>query len=264
MFRQKAGMLLIGALLALWQAPSATAADGQDKELHIVRLDTAPRIDGVLDEAIWEQATLVSDFHQVEPIEFAAPGERTEVRVFFTRDAVYVGARMFQDPARITANILKQGSEAKIWDDDWFGFDIDPWDAADATLLESGGWALVDPRSVAASPGSYRRYIQGSALELLVPKDMYVRGRTGWFSDRSACYLASGKPVVALDTGFSASLPVGKGLVTFDTRDQARAALHDVLANYEVHAEAARSLAEAHLDSDIVLGALLDDIGLGR
>jgi len=143
MFRQKAGMLLIGALLAQWQAPPASADDGQDKELHIVRLDSAPRIDGVLDEAMWEQATLVSDFHQVEPIEFAAPGERTEVRVFFTRDAVYVGARMYQDPARITANILKQGSEAKIWDDDWFGFDIDPWNAR-----RSGYFFIANPNGV--------------------------------------------------------------------------------------------------------------------
>jgi hypothetical protein len=140
MFRANVGMWVFWAFLALWHTQPATA---DDKQLSIVRLDTAPRIDGVLDEAVWEQATLVTDFHQVEPIEFSTPGERTEVRVFFTKDALYVGARMYQDPARITANILKQGSEAKIWDDDWFGFDIDPWNAR-----RNGYFFIVNPNGV--------------------------------------------------------------------------------------------------------------------
>ncbi len=119
------------AIIALGLALTGTAAatESAGKQLHIARLETAPRIDGVLDEETWEQATLVGDFHQVEPIEFAPAGERTEVRVYFTKDAVYVGARLYQDPAKITANIQKQGSDAKIWDDDWFGFDVDPWNA---------------------------------------------------------------------------------------------------------------------------------------
>jgi hypothetical protein len=98
------------AIIALGLALTGTAAatESAGKQLHIARLETAPRIDGVLDEETWEQATLVGDFHQVEPIEFAPAGERTEVRVYFTKDAVYVGARLYQDPAKITANIQKQ------------------------------------------------------------------------------------------------------------------------------------------------------------
>ena len=92
----------------------AAATPVSDKRLALVRLETAPTIDGVLDETQWEQATLVSDMHQVRPLEFAAADERTEIRVFYTRDALYVGARMYQDPARITANIQKQGADVAI------------------------------------------------------------------------------------------------------------------------------------------------------
>ena len=134
---------LICAVMLALPATVAGAADGMDKQLRIVRLETAPRIDGVLDEAMWEQATPVDDFHQVEPLEFARPGERTEVRVFFTKDAVYVGARMYQDPSRITANIQKQGADAQIYDDDWFGFDVDPWNAR-----RNGYFFLVNPNGV--------------------------------------------------------------------------------------------------------------------
>ena len=132
-----AWMLMAAAVL------EAAAADEADKQLRIARLDSAPRIDGVLDEALWEQATLVTDLHQVEPIEFAAAGERTEVRVFFTQDALYVAARLYQEPARITANIQKQGAEAEIYDDDWFGFDIDPWNAQ-----RNGFYFIVNPNGV--------------------------------------------------------------------------------------------------------------------
>jgi hypothetical protein len=132
-----AGVLTVAA------AQDAAATTDTDKQLRIARQETAPRIDGRLDEAMWEQATLVSDLHQVEPLEYAAPGERTEIRVFYTRDALYVGARMYQDPARITANIQKQGADADVYDDDWFGFDIDPWHAR-----RNGYFFIVNPNGV--------------------------------------------------------------------------------------------------------------------
>jgi len=122
-------VLVVASLFPVGAAAGAAAAGEPDPPLRIVRLDIAPHIDGILDEAMWEQATPIDDLRQVEPIEYAAPGERTEVRVFYTEDALYVGARLYQDPARVTANILKQGSDNKIWEDDWFGFDIDPWNA---------------------------------------------------------------------------------------------------------------------------------------
>jgi len=121
----------------------AAATPVSDKRLALVRLETAPTIDGVLDETQWEQATLVSDMHQVRPLEFAAADERTEIRVFYTRDALYVGARMYQDPARITANVQKQGADVAVDPDDWFGFDIDPWNAQ-----RNGYFFVVNPNSV--------------------------------------------------------------------------------------------------------------------
>ena len=133
--------LLLAPALCLAAAPAAAAAGG--KELRIAQLETAPRIDGVLDDHAWEQATQVHDFHQVEPLEFAVPAERTEVRVFVTRDALYVGARLYQDPARITANIQKQGADAQVYEDDWFGFDIDPWNER-----RNGYFFIVNPNGV--------------------------------------------------------------------------------------------------------------------
>jgi hypothetical protein len=138
--------------------------------------------------------------------------------------------------------------------------DIDPADAADRQRLLACGWRLADPTAVAATPDDYRRYVQASIAELTVAKGMYVHTASGWFSDRSACYLASGRPVVAQDTGIGGHLPVGDGLVLFRTATEARAALADVLARYRHHADAARAWAEDHLDSDKVLTTLVDSV----
>ena len=114
--------------------------------------------------------------------------------------------------------------------------DIDEADAADRELLERCGWELVDPLEVAADPAAYQDYIAGSKGELMVAKGMYVETRSGWFSDRSACYLASGKPVVAQDTGLEGLYPLGTGLLAFSTLDEAAAAVEAVAADYERHA----------------------------
>jgi uncharacterized cupin superfamily protein len=138
--------------------------------------------------------------------------------------------------------------------------DIDPEDQADRAMLVAAGWSLVDPAVVAATPSAFRCYVQGSSAEFLVAKGMYVQSAGGWVSDRSACYLASGRPVVAQDTGFAAHLPVGDGLVVFEDAPGARAGLDDVLTRYAHHAEAARSLAEGHFDSNRVLAQLVDSV----
>jgi hypothetical protein len=134
--------------------------------------------------------------------------------------------------------------------------DIDPADAADRQLLVNTGWRLVDPVAVAGTAERYRGYVQSSSAELSVAKGMYVQTSSGWLSDRSACYLASGRPVIAQDTGVN--LPTGEGLLVFRTGSEARSALADVFARYPYHAEAARSFAEEHLNSDKVLGALAE------
>jgi hypothetical protein len=90
--------------------------------------------------------------------------------------------------------------------------EIHPSDQPDRALLERNGWALVEPAAVAGDPWSYRAYVQGSRGELMVAKGMYVQSNSGWFSDRSICYLASGRPVVAQDTGFRSHCPTGRPL----------------------------------------------------
>ncbi len=134
---------------------------------------------------------------------------------------------------------------------------IDPGEADDLRALREHGWELTDPRKVAGSPQRYADFVRGSKGELGVAKEGYVESRCGWFSDRSAAYLASGRPVVAQETGFSRHLPVGEGLFSFETAEQAAAAMEEIAADYGRHSRAARSLAEAKLDSAVVLERLL-------
>lgn len=140
---------------------------------------------------------------------------------------------------------------------------IEPEDAADIARLDENGWQRVDPHAVAGTPDAYRDFIRGSAGELNVAKSMYVDTLSGWFSDRSACYLASGKPVLAQDTGFGGALPTGDGLLAFATFDDAVAGIEAILAHPEPHARAARALAEEHLAADRVITRLLDELGVG-
>lgn len=140
--------------------------------------------------------------------------------------------------------------------------DIDEADAGDVELLRSAGWTLRDPREVASDPWRYRSYVQESRAELMVAKNMYVQSRSGWFSDRSICYLASGRPVLAQDTGFSLHHPVGEGLLAFSTLDDAVDGVERIGADYDAHSRAARALAEERFDSNRVLGRLLDKLGV--
>jgi hypothetical protein len=135
---------------------------------------------------------------------------------------------------------------------------IHPDETDDLAALAANGWDLLDPRSVAGSPADYARFVRGSRAELGAAKSGYVGTRSGWFSDRSACYLASGRPVVAQDTGFDALLPVGRGLLAFDDVDGAAAAIEAVESNFKAHCRAARELAEEHLDAGRVLPRLLE------
>jgi hypothetical protein len=125
-------------------------------------------------------------------------------------------------------------------------------------LLAHKQWHLVDPAVVCPDLDSYRAYIQGSLAEWSVAKNGYVRGRSGWFSERSARYLAAGRPVVAQETGFSDVFPAGEGVIPFTTTDEAIAGIRAVEANYERHSRAARSIAEEWFDSDKVLSRLID------
>lgn len=140
---------------------------------------------------------------------------------------------------------------------------IDPADDLDRRLLEDGGWHLVDPVQAAGTPELLRRYIQGSRAELSVAQGLYVDTACGWFSDRTSRYLSTGRPAVVQDTGLAGAFPVGEGLLTFRTPQDAGAALERIEADYRGHCEAARALAEAHLDSDRVLARMLAEAGVG-
>lgn len=127
-------------------------------------------------------------------------------------------------------------------------------------VMTQFGWRVVDSTDVCPDANSYRRYIQTSKGEWSVAKNGYVDGKSGWFSGRSACYLAAGRPVIVQDTGFSKSLPVGEGVLAFETLEQAAAGISEVEGNYNRHAKAARSVAEAYFDSDKVLNRLLESV----
>ncbi len=139
---------------------------------------------------------------------------------------------------------------------------IHPDEKQDLELLATHGWSLIDPRTVAGDAESYRRYIQRSSAEFMVAAGMPVQTQSGWFSDRSICYLASGRPVLAQATGLNGLCPVGRGLLTFSTPDEAAAGAEAIVGGYDQHARAARELAEEVFESDKVLGRLLARAGV--
>jgi hypothetical protein len=140
--------------------------------------------------------------------------------------------------------------------------DIDPEDQADSDALRDASWQLLDPFEVAGDPTSYREFIQGSKAELSIAKNVYVRSQCGWFSDRSACYLASGRPVLAQDTGYSENLPTGWGLIPFANLDEAVAGAKEIHQDWPKHSMAAREIAGEHFDSNKVLDRMLNVAGI--
>ncbi len=129
-------------------------------------------------------------------------------------------------------------------------------------LLESKGWRLRDAHPFTTDPWPYRDYVRSSRGEFTVAKDLHIRLRSGWFSERSACYLAAGRPVVTQDTGFGKFLPTGEGLFSFNTMDEIIAAFDDINSDYEKHSRAARAIAEEYFRAETVLKKVLDDLGL--
>ena len=158
--------------------------------------------------------------------------------------------RAFAELPRITAGEFE------------LALDIHPSEIGDLKLLRRGGWWLVDPVRAAGDPCAYQTYIQRSAAEFMVAKNMYVATRSGWFSDRSICYLASGKPVLIQDTGLAGHYPVGAGLLTFSSLEGARDGVKHIIENYSTHASQARRIAEQYFDSDRVLTRLLSNLGV--
>jgi hypothetical protein len=128
---------------------------------------------------------------------------------------------------------------------------------ADRRLLEENGWNVRNGLSVSEDLDAYRDYVAKSRAEFTVAKDQNVRLRSGWFSERSAQYLAAGRPVVTQETGFRNVLPTGAGLFGFSTPDEAAAAVAAIEGDYERHRRAARGLAREYFDADVVLKKML-------
>ena len=134
-------------------------------------------------------------------------------------------------------------------------------DDPDRPLLEQSGWRLEDP-AIVSTPASFIEYVAGSAGEFTCANGGYVGTRCGWFPQRSACYLAAGRPVVLQATGFEDVLPTGEGLFAVQDVDEAAAAIHAIRADYAHHSHAARAIAQEHLASAVVLGRLLEQVGI--
>lgn len=139
---------------------------------------------------------------------------------------------------------------------------VDSADRPDVESLRRNAWNVVDPKSVACDPFAFRRYVQQSGAEFSVAQGIYVETQSGWFSDRTVRYLASGKPALVQDTGFCRNYPTGRGLVPFRTLEDAVRGAGLIIRDYEVHARSARAIAEEFFDSDKVVATLLQNVGL--
>jgi hypothetical protein len=128
------------------------------------------------------------------------------------------------------------------------------------SLLAESGWQVVDSLEVTRDPWTYQNYLQNSCGEFGVAKHGYVVSRSGWFSERTACYLASGRPAIVQDTGFSRHLPCGRGLLAFNSLSAACEAIASVQGDYSTHCDAAREVAAEYFDSGTVLLSLIERI----
>lgn len=200
-----------------------------------VVLDEWPRVNGVQADAL----TTVANFRAYGTID---------------RDGVRYGQKVHS--LRKLIELPRRANERFV-----LAMNVHPDERQDLAALEEAGWEVVDPAAVAGTPDAYRCFVQASLGEIGITKSGYVTSRCGWFSDRSACYLASGRPVVAQDTGFTRFLPDGEGLFAFDDEEGALAAIAEVRGDYPRHARSARHLAEEYLDSDRVLTRLLERVG---
>jgi hypothetical protein len=126
--------------------------------------------------------------------------------------------------------------------------------------IKADGWGLIDARAATLTPESYQQFIGASAGEWSIAKNVFVHTRSGWFSCRTACYLAAGRPAVVQETGWSKYVPSGRGVIAFSTMDEAVAGLEEVKGNYAAHRAAAYDIARAYLSPERVLTKMLADI----
>jgi hypothetical protein len=168
------------------------------------------------------------------------------------KDLTYNGERFYWTKDREFEHFLDLPRRRRV------GFELAAGvDQAVLEKLHANGWRQRDSVDLSASAVTYREYIQRSRGEFTVARDQYVRPRTGWFSDRSACYLAAGRPVITQETGFSKFIPTGRGLFAFTTMDDVLAAVDAIESDYEAHSRAAREIAEEYFAAEKVVGSLM-------
>lgn len=135
-------------------------------------------------------------------------------------------------------------------------------DTTELAAFQQHGWRLTNPLAVSQDMDVYHRYVDTARGEFTVSKDAVVRTKSGWFSDRSVCFLAAGKPVVTQETGFSKYIPTGQGLFAFSTIDEVLAAFESINSDYMTHAQAAREIAREYFAAEKLLRKILEDVGV--
>lgn len=137
---------------------------------------------------------------------------------------------------------------------------LNPGSNFDSDLIKSKGWKVLNPQSTIHGPDAYKDFIINSSGEFSIAKETYVKSNSGWFSCRSACYLAAGKPVIAQDTKWSRFIPSGMGLLAFTDMQSAIEALENLNNNYKKHSHAANEVAREYFNSDLVLNNILEQL----
>jgi hypothetical protein len=175
------------------------------------------------------------------------------------KDRVFRGETYYWSKEREFLKILDLPRRCRVPIE--LALDITP-DAPDAEpRLRAHGWRVIPAADLSREPGAYREYIRGSRGEFTVAKDQNVRLRSGWFSDRSATYLAAGRPVITQETGFSNILPSGRGLFGWQGMDDILSAIDAIETDYKAHCQAAREIAAEYFAAERVLASLMERAG---
>ncbi|MGH2684808.1 MAG: glycosyltransferase, partial [Actinomycetota bacterium] len=143
-----------------------------------------------------------------------------------------------------------------------FELALSAFEEGDRAVLEGNEWRVRDAMEFGADVDAYRDFIVRSHAEFTVAKEQNVQFRTGWFSDRSASYLAAGRPVVTQDTGLGGTIPIGEGIIAYGNKQEAVEAVERIDAEYQAHAQTARELAREYFSHEVVLGKMLNELGI--
>ncbi len=222
---------------------------------HLGAPDSPVPLGDVVWHRVWPAVHLAS-----WPVQSAPADRWTTVTQWWSREYAFLDGETYDCNKRTSfVDVLALPERVPVTLE--LAANVHPGETEDRAALARHGWRLVDPAVVAGTPADFRRYVQRSRGEFSCAKPAYVKARPGWISDRTVCYLASGRPCVVQATGAEAHLPATPGLRFFRTLDEAADALHAVEADYGAAARAARALAEEVFATRVVLPRLLAAAG---